>query len=69
MQLKWKSFNKKEIVVGVVGQPNVGKSSIINEISNVRFHVGNFAGVTVEKKEAFFEFEGYKFRLVDALPQ
>ncbi len=39
------------IRVALVGQPNVGKSSLINAISNAHLHVGNFAGVTVEKSE------------------
>ena len=40
----------KKIRAVMVGQPNVGKSSIINAMTNARLHVGNFAGVTVEKK-------------------
>ena len=39
------------IKVAMVGQPNVGKSSLINSISDAHLHVGNFAGVTVEKME------------------
>ena len=42
---------KENITVAMVGQPNVGKSSLINAISNAKLHVGNFAGVTVEKME------------------
>jgi len=41
----------QEITVVMVGQPNVGKSSIINSMSDAHLHVGNFAGVTVEKME------------------
>ncbi len=41
----------QKIKVLMVGQPNVGKSSLINAISNAKLHVGNFAGVTVEKME------------------
>jgi len=44
-------LEKERIRVALVGQPNVGKSSLINAISNAKLHVGNFAGVTVEKTE------------------
>lgn len=38
--------------VAFVGNPNVGKSAWINALSNAEFKVGNWPGVTVEKKEA-----------------
>ncbi|WP_456431364.1 ferrous iron transport protein B [Nitratifractor sp.] len=44
-------MNRETIKVALVGQPNVGKSSLINAISKANLHVGNFAGVTVEKSE------------------
>lgn len=49
----------------MVGQPNVGKSSIIIAISNARLHVGNFAGVTVEKKEVLIKKDDYEIDIVD----
>lgn len=55
----------KSIKIALVGQPNVGKSMLINSISNARLHVGNFTGVTVEKSEVHFEFKGYDFTIVD----
>lgn len=53
------------IRIALVGQPNVGKSMLINAISDARLHVGNFSGVTVEKSEVFFDYEGYHFTIVD----
>jgi ferrous iron transport protein B len=56
---------KRTITVAVAGNPNSGKSTLINAIAGTRLQVGNWAGVTVEKKEAVFEFQGRKIRLVD----
>ncbi len=55
----------KEIKIALVGQPNVGKSHLINSISGATLHVGNFSGVTVEKKEVEFERNGYNLKLID----
>ncbi|WP_187648368.1 ferrous iron transport protein B [Nitrosophilus labii] len=55
----------KKIKVALVGQPNVGKSSIINSITDAKLHVGNFAGVTVEKKEVLVKKEDYEIDIVD----
>ena len=51
--------------LAVAGNPNAGKSTLINAIAGSRLHVGNWPGVTVEKKEALFEYEGNSIRLVD----
>ena len=55
----------KHIKVALVGQPNVGKSMLINSISNAHLHVGNFSGVTVEKSEVLFDYKEYHFTVVD----
>ncbi len=53
------------IKIALVGQPNVGKSMLINSISNSHLHVGNFSGVTVEKSEILFDYKDYHFTVVD----
>ncbi len=55
----------RTVKVAVAGNPNSGKSTIINAIAGTRLHVGNWPGVTVEKKEAQFEYRGLLIRLVD----
>ncbi len=56
---------KKTITVAVAGNPNSGKSTLINAIAGTRLYVGNWPGVTVEKKSAVFEYEGRRIKLVD----
>ena len=53
------------IKIALVGQPNVGKSMLINSISNAHLHVGNFSGVTVDKTEVLFDYKNYHFTVVD----
>jgi ferrous iron transport protein B len=56
---------RKMITVAVAGNPNSGKSTLINAIAGTRLQVGNWPGVTVEKKEALFEYDGTPIKLVD----
>lgn len=56
---------KKHITIALAGQPNVGKSSIINKMSGSNLRVGNFTGVTVEKAYASFEYEDYSITIID----
>lgn len=55
----------KQIKIALVGQPNVGKSMLTNAIGDTTLHVGNFSGVTVEKKEILFKYKGYEISIVD----
>lgn len=57
--------DKKTITVAVAGNPNSGKSTLINAITGTRLHVGNWPGVTVEKRDAELEYRERKIRLVD----
>lgn len=55
----------KELIIALVGQPNVGKSMLINSIANARLRVGNFSGVTVEKAEVSFQFHDHMIKIID----
>lgn len=55
----------KTIKVALVGQPNVGKSALINSVGNARLRVGNFSGVTVKKQVVRFSRDGYAFEITD----
>lgn len=56
---------KKHITIALAGQPNVGKSSIINKISGSNLKVGNFTGVTIEKAYANLSYEDYSITIID----
>ncbi len=56
---------RQAITVAVAGNPNSGKSTLINAVAGTRLQVGNWPGVTVEKKEAHLVHEGQDLRLVD----
>lgn len=65
MMAKSCPITAKHVKIALVGQPNVGKSMLINSISNAHLHVGNFTGVTVEKSEVLFNYKDYHFTVVD----
>jgi ferrous iron transport protein B len=54
-----------ELVIALAGNPNCGKTSIFNELTGSRQHVGNWPGVTVEKKEGKLKFEGRNITVMD----
>ena len=55
----------KNIQVALVGNPNSGKTTLFNYASGSKEKVGNYAGVTVDSKEASYRQSGYTFSIVD----
>ena len=57
--------DKKKITVALAGNPNSGKTTLFNNLTGAKQHVGNWPGVTVEKKEGSCSFKGYDIKVVD----
>ncbi len=55
----------KEITIALAGNPNSGKTTVFNNLTGARQHVGNWPGVTVEKKEGRCSYKGYSIKVVD----
>ncbi|MDR2884902.1 MAG: 50S ribosome-binding GTPase, partial [Deferribacteraceae bacterium] len=54
-----------EFTVAVVGNPNSGKTTFFNALTGSTQRVGNWPGVTVEKKEGFFTHNNKTIKVVD----
>ena len=55
----------KKLTVGLIGNPNSGKTTLFNQLTGARQRVGNWAGVTVERKEGAFTTTDHQVTLVD----
>jgi ferrous iron transport protein B len=51
--------------IALFGNPNTGKSSVFNLLTGLRQHIGNFAGITVEKKSGSFQIDNQQHQLID----
>ncbi len=55
----------QHITVALAGNPNAGKTTVFNALTGSRQHVGNYPGVTVEKKEGIMDWRGVRFTIID----
>ena len=55
----------KKLIVGLAGNPNVGKTTVFNRLTGMRQHVGNWPGKTVERAEGHFNHGDYEYDVID----
>lgn len=53
------------VEVALIGNPNVGKTALFNALTGGHYHVGNWPGVTVERREGRRRFQGIELKFVD----
>jgi len=56
---------REDLTIALAGNPNAGKTTIFNHLTGARQKVGNWSGVTVEKKEGFLTYKGKRIKVVD----
>jgi len=54
-----------QIVAALAGNPNAGKTTLFNRLTGARQHVGNYPGITVDRKEGYISINGARVTLVD----
>ena len=55
----------ERVKIALAGNPNAGKTTLFNAVTGARQHVGNYPGITVEKKEGFARVDGTEFHILD----
>lgn len=55
----------KEFTIALIGNPNSGKTSLFNALTGSKQQVGNWPGVTVERKEGLAKYKGQNIRIID----
>ena len=54
-----------DFTIGLIGNPNVGKSSVFNNLTGLHQHTGNWPGKTIESSFGTYEYSNKKFLIVD----
>ncbi len=58
-------MKNSDYIIGVVGNPNCGKTTIFNELTGAKQHVGNWPGVTIDRKYGNYTYNDKKIEVVD----
>ncbi|WP_185873224.1 ferrous iron transport protein B [Blattabacterium cuenoti] len=59
-------MNKNKVIkIAIIGNPNVGKTSLFNKLTGLNQKIGNYTGVTVDKKIGFFYYEKNYYQIID----
>jgi ferrous iron transport protein B len=58
-------IKRKTITIALAGNPNCGKTTVFNNLTGLHQHVGNYPGVTVEKREGYFDHGDMRLTFVD----
>ncbi|WP_448872929.1 Fe(2+) transporter permease subunit FeoB [Desulfobulbus propionicus] len=55
----------QQVIIGVVGNPNCGKTTLFNCLTGAKQRVGNWPGVTVDRKSGSYRFQGIRVEVID----
>jgi ferrous iron transport protein B len=55
----------KPLKIAIIGNPNVGKSTIFNQLTGLSQKIGNYPGVTVDKKIGMMNYQGSTYEIID----
>ena len=56
---------QKNIRIALIGNPNLGKTTLFNKLSGLRQKTGNYPGVTVDRKQGDFQYKNHQIEVID----